>query len=166
MYDLLERDAELDTLIGLLDASRAGTGRVAAVEGPAGIGKSSLLDACAAAARERGTVVLRVRGDDVVMESSFAAVRELLWPQVQTRAGTAFEGAARLAAPVFDVEAGARTDRDRVSTVLHGLYWLVSDAARETPIALLVDDAQWLDPASSRFLLYLARRIDSLPCCW
>ena len=47
--------------------------------------------------------------------------------------------------------------------MLHGLYWLVSDAARETPIALLVDDAQWLDPASSRFLLYLARRIDSLP---
>ena len=30
-------------------------------------------------------------------------------------------------------------------------------------MALLVDDAQWLDPASSRFLLYLARRIDSLP---
>ena len=162
-YDLLERDAELDTLIGLLDASRTGTGRVAVIEGPAGIGKSSLLDACAAAAREQGAVVLRVRGDDVVMESSFAAVRELLWPQVQTRPATAFDGAARLAAPVFDVAAGAGADRDRVSTVLHGLYWLVSDAARETPMALLVDDAQWLDPASSRFLLYLARRIDSLP---
>ncbi|HUA43635.1 MAG TPA: AAA family ATPase [Solirubrobacteraceae bacterium] len=162
-YDLLERAGELETLNGLLDACRTGAGRVAVVEGPAGIGKSSLLDACAAGARERGIVVLRVRGDDMVMESSFAAVRELLWPQVQARAGMAFDGAARLAAPVFDVEAGARTDRDRVSTVLHGLYWLVSDAARETPLVLLVDDAQWLDPASSRFLLYLARRIDSLP---
>ena len=31
------------------------------------------------------------------------------------------------------------------------------------PLALLVDDAHWLDPASARFLLYLARRIESLP---
>ena len=44
--------------------------------------------------------------------------------------------------------AGAGADRDRVSTVHHGLYWLVSDAARETPMALLVDDAQWLDPGN------------------
>ena len=160
-HELLERGPELDELISLLDGARAGTGRVALVEGPAGIGKSSLLDALAAYARERGMTVLRVLGDDVVMESSFAAVRELFWPQVRARA-TAFEGAARLAAPVFDVEAGARTDRDRVSAVLHGLYWLVADLAGETPVALLVDDAQWLDAASSRFLLYLARRIDSV----
>jgi DNA-binding CsgD family transcriptional regulator len=159
---LLEREAELDELIRVLDASRAGRGRVALVEGPAGIGKSSLLDACAARARERGMAVLRVLGDDVVMESSFAAVRELLWPELRARA-TAFEGAARLAAPVFDAEAGAQTDRDRVSAVLHGLYWLVADLAAEAPMVLLVDDAQWLDAASSRFLLYLARRIDSLP---
>ena len=159
---LLEREAELDELVRVLDASRAGRGRVALVEGPAGIGKSSLLDACAVRARERGMAVLRVLGDDVVMESSFAAVRELLWPELRARA-TAFEGAARLAAPVFDAEAGARSDRDRVSAVLHGLYWLVADLAAEAPMVLLVDDAQWLDAASSRFLLYLARRIDSLP---
>jgi DNA-binding CsgD family transcriptional regulator len=160
--ELLERETELDELIRLMDASGAGRGRVALVEGPAGIGKSSLLDACAARARERGMAVLRVLGDDVVMESSFAAVRELLWPKVGGRV-TGFEGAARLAAPVFDAEAGGRTDRDRVSAVLHGLYWLVADLAAEAPMALLVDDAQWLDAASSRFLLYLARRIDSLP---
>jgi DNA-binding CsgD family transcriptional regulator len=160
--ELLERDAELDALARLLDASRAGTGRVALVEGPAGIGKSSLLDACAARAREEGIAVLRALGDDVVMESSFAAVRELLWPEVRGRAAV-FDGAAGLAAPVFDVQSGAPMDRDRVSAVLHGLYWLVADLARETPAALLVDDAQWVDAASSRFLLYLARRIESLP---
>lgn len=40
---LLERDAELDTLSSLMGTVRAGSGCVAAVEGPAGIGKSSLL---------------------------------------------------------------------------------------------------------------------------
>ena len=162
-YELLERETELAALIGSLDACRAGAGRMVLVEGPAGIGKSSLLDACAACARERGVVVLRGRGDDVVMESSFAAVRELLWTQVRGLAAPAFDGAARLAAPVFDVEDDVGTDRDRVSAVLHGLYWIVADLARQTPTALLIDDAQWLDAASSRFLLYLARRIESLP---
>jgi len=41
---LLERDAELARLGGLLDQARAGRGQVAAIEGPAGIGKTRLLD--------------------------------------------------------------------------------------------------------------------------
>ena len=73
---LLERGAEIDALSELLDRVGEGRGSVVLVEGPAGIGKSSLLDACAWAARERGMTALLVRGDELVMESSFAAVRE------------------------------------------------------------------------------------------
>ena len=47
--------------------------------------------------------------------------------------------------------------------VLHGLYWLIADRTDRGPLALLVDDAHWLDQASARFLVYLARRIESLP---
>jgi predicted ATPase len=42
---LLEREAELERLSALLAAAQAGRGAVAAVEGPAGIGKTSLLEA-------------------------------------------------------------------------------------------------------------------------
>ena len=45
---------------------------------------------------------------------------------------------------------------------LHGLRWLVEAAADRRPLALLVDDAQWVD-ASSLLLAYLARRIEALP---
>ena len=107
-------------------------------------------------------VALRVRGDELVMESSFAAVRELLWAEVDARPEL-FDGAAGLAASVFERGGSERVDRDRVAAVLHGLYWLVADLAERGPIALLVDDAHWLDAASARFLAYLARRIDSLP---
>ena len=97
------------------------------------------------------------------MESSFAAVRELLWGEVRASGRGIWDGAALLAAPVFDDSGAEHPERDRVASVLHGLYWLVSGLAERAPIALLMDDAQWLDAASARFLLYLARRVESLP---
>jgi DNA-binding CsgD family transcriptional regulator len=163
---LLERGAELAGVNALLDRARAGRGALALVEGPPGIGKSALLDACAARASELGMHSLRARGDDVSMESSFAAVRELLWT-VGGQGADVFRGSARLAAPVFeageDAGDGAADEADRAAAVLHGLYWLVSDLTDRGPVALLVDDAHWLDQASARFLVYLARRIESLP---
>ena len=104
---LLERAGELAALSGLLNRAVSGEGRLALVEGAAGIGKTSLLEACGEAAQERGITVLRVRGDELVMESSFAAVRELFSREAEGDLSS-LQGAARLAAPVFDTEAGRR----------------------------------------------------------
>jgi DNA-binding CsgD family transcriptional regulator len=157
---LLERGAELAGLDGLLAAACAGRGALIVIEGPPGIGKSALLGACAERAAALGMQCLRARGDDVSMESSFAAMRELLAPAAGP---DAFRGSAGLAAPVFRGEADAAPEADRAAAVLHGLYWLIADHCDRGPVALLVDDAHWLDPASVRFLLYLARRLESLP---
>ena len=159
---LLERSGELAALSSALDAARLGDGRLVVIEGAAGIGKTCLLTACRQRAEELDLVALRVRGDELVMESPFAAVRELLWAEVDARPEL-LDGAAGLAASVFERGSSERVDRDRAAAVLHGLYWLVADLADRGPIALLVDDAHWLDAASARFLAYLARRIDSLP---
>jgi DNA-binding SARP family transcriptional activator/DNA-binding CsgD family transcriptional regulator len=158
---LLERDPEVTTLRDLVTRARAGAGSVAMVEGTAGIGKTSLLDASAGRAAELGMVVLRVQGDPLVVGSSFAAVRELLWKEAG-RSG-ALNGAARLAAPVFEPDVWGEPNRDRAGAVLHGLYWLVAGLAERQPVLLVVDDAHWLDLASARFVAYLARRIESLP---
>jgi hypothetical protein len=171
---LLERDAELVALRGVIDHALAGSGSLLVVDGPAGAGKSSLLRAATALGRAAGMVVLGALGDELVMESPFAGVRELLWPAVRDLAAAApdggrglralgLEGAARLAAPVFEDTTREEGARDRVGAVLHGLYWLVSELAERRPLMLLVDDAQWLDAASARFVAYLARRIESLP---
>ena len=157
---LLERGAELAGLDGLLATACDGSGALVLIEGPPGIGKSALLRACAERAEELGMGSLHARGDDVSMESSFAAMRELLTPAVGP---DAFSGSAGLAAPVFVGEADVAPEADRAVAVLHGLYWLIADLCDQGPVALLVDDAHWLDQASARFLLYLARRIDSLP---
>ncbi|HTU96271.1 MAG TPA: AAA family ATPase, partial [Solirubrobacteraceae bacterium] len=157
---LLERGAELAGLDGLLAAACDGRGALVVIEGPPGIGKSALLRACGDRGAALGMECLRARGDDVSMESPFAAMRELLAPAAGP---DAFRGSAQLAAPVFRGEVDAAPEVDRAAAVLHGLYWLVADRCDRGPVVMLVDDAHWLDPASVRFLLYLARRLDSLP---
>jgi DNA-binding CsgD family transcriptional regulator len=161
--ELLERQSELDALSELLDLALAGHGSVALIHGPAGIGKSRVLDAFAAEASVRGVGVLRARGDELVMDSSFATVRELFWPALGDAGDAVFGGAARLAAPVFGRESESGDTPEPVGAVLHGLYWLTAGLAERGPLALVVDDAHLLDQASARFLVYLARRIDSLP---
>lgn len=160
--DLLERAGELGVMNALLDAVQRGEGALVVVEGSAGVGKTRLLAACGERAAERGMAVLRVRGDELVMQSSFAAVRELVWAEVEA-GPEVLDGAARLAGSVFDRDIPERVDRDHAAAVLHGLYWLVASLADRGPLVLLIDDAHWLDAASTRFLIYLARRVDTLP---
>jgi len=159
---LLEREPELKRLRDHLALARAGDGRFVLVEGPPGIGKTTLLAAWAHEAADAGLTVLSARGDEVTRESSFAAVRELLWSARPRGVPDAGEAAA-LAAPVFGDDARATLASDRVATVLHGLYWLTANLVERGPVLAVVDDLHWLDVASLRFLAYLARRLDGLP---
>jgi len=159
---LLERTEELAQIDQLVEAAHGGTGGLLLISGPAGIGKTSLLAACAEGASSRAMATFSVRGDELAMESSFSAVRELFARVHREGDSRLLDGAARLAAPVFAPTAGERVEPDRVAGVLHGLYWLVANLADRGPLALVVDDAQWLDVASTRFLLYLARRVESV----
>ena len=53
--------------------------------------------------------------------------------------------------------------RDVAFATLHGLYWLVVNLTERGPLVLAVDDAQWADEPSLRFLLHLAHRLAGLP---
>jgi hypothetical protein len=73
-----------------------------------------------------------------------------------------FAGAAESALPVLGF---GRTSPgvDALSPALHGLYWLTANLSERSPLALVVDDAQWADPALMRFLYYLAGRVTDVP---
>ncbi len=69
-----------------------------------------------------------------------------------------------LAEPVFSASASAPpAGTGTTQSVLHGLYWLVANLAERAPLLLAIDDVQWADEPSLRFLLYLARRLDGVP---
>ena len=52
---------------------------------------------------------------------------------------------------------------EAVFGILHALYWLVVRLGERRPTVLVVDDAQWADAPSLRFLAHLQPRISELP---
>jgi DNA-binding CsgD family transcriptional regulator/Flp pilus assembly protein TadD len=161
---LVERELELETVKRLLAGALAGSGGAVVFEGPAGIGKSSLLAATRTAAAELR--VLSARGGELERELPFGIVRQLLEPVVAASEAEDREallaGAAALAKPVLfalDPEAGAEPS----FSSLHGLYWLAVNLADPQPLLIAVDDAHWADVASLRWLIYLARRLAGVP---
>jgi predicted ATPase len=162
---LAEREHELERLGRLLAQAREGSGGAVVFEGPAGIGKSSLL-AAARAAAEPAMRVLAARGGELERELPFGVVRQLLEPVVAGSSAAERElllaGAAALARPVlFSTDPGAGAEPS--FSALHGLYWLTVNLADSRPLLVAVDDAHWADTASLRWLLYLARRLVGVP---
>jgi hypothetical protein len=66
-------------------------------------------------------------------------------------------GAASLAAPLFAAQAPLFEPRgdESIYPLLHGLYWLSANVARDQPLALLVDDVHWADGPSLAFFGFL-----------
>jgi DNA-binding CsgD family transcriptional regulator/tetratricopeptide (TPR) repeat protein len=165
--DLLERRAELDLLRRGVQAAAGGRGRLMVFNGPGGIGKSCLLRAARELAEEEGLSVLHARCSQLEHSFTFGATRQLLDPVLRAadddRRARLFEGAASLAAPLFDPAEVVADSPDALFTRLHGLYWLIANLAEEAPLAVVVDDLHWSDEASILLLAFLARRLGDLP---
>jgi AAA ATPase domain len=161
---LVERDRELAALDALLDR-----GGALVIEGGAGIGKTALAVAAAAAARQRGWRVLRSCGSELESGFAFGVVRQLLERMLAEAspeqravllAGPAHSVAGLLAGPPGP--AGEFAAQDASFAIRHGLYWLIVHLAAGQPVLIIVDDAHWADEPSLRWLAYLATRLDGL----
>lgn len=164
---LLERDDELAVLRDAFEAAAGGSGRLVAIEGQAGLGKSSVLAAAAEMAREAGADLLRARGGELEREFPFGVALQLFEPRLaQARAGerdALLDGAAALARPLFDPSEVGGGEPDVLFSRVHGLYWLTSNLAEAGPLVIAIDDVHWSDSPSLRFLLYLAHRLEDSP---
>lgn len=163
---LLERDEELASLDALIDEAAAGQARVALIEGPAGIGKTRLVAEARERATARGFRVLAAQGGELEREFSFGVVRQLFEPELVRDEPRALAGAAGPARAVFEPAAGREATEpvaDPSFASLHGLYWVTLNLSEDGPLLLAIDDLQWCDPPSLRFLAYLRRRLEGLP---
>ncbi|TMC06038.1 MAG: ATP-binding protein, partial [Chloroflexi bacterium] len=146
-----QEQQRMDLLLG-----GAGLGRSGAlvVRGDVGTGKSALLDY--AVGRASGMRVLRGLGERAESAMSFAALQQLLQPALPL----AQELPERLRAPLTAaLEGGGPDDRSDDFLVSTAVLALLTRAARERPLLCVVDDAQWLDPASAGALSFVARRL-------
>lgn len=159
---LWEREGDLTTMRDALGAALDGHGRVVAVEGQAGIGKSRLLEVAMDCARDRGLSVHAARAGEFERLDAFGLVRQLL--DERTLETVDLTGPAALAGPALLRSATPTAlASDALFAVLHGLQWIVEDLAARSPRLLVADDVHWADGPSLAFIDHLARRIDDLP---
>ncbi len=147
------RTSEREVLDGLLARVRGGESEVLVIRGEAGIGKTALLRY--AARQASGFRVAELTGVEAEMELPFAGIHQLC--------ATMLDRLDALPAPqrgalsvALGLAAGEVPDRFLVGLAVLSLLAAV---AEERPLLCLVEDAQWLDAASSQILGLVARRV-------
>ncbi len=150
---LFGRELELERVERVLTTAKAGGSAVLVLRGEPGIGKTALLKA--AIAQAAGMRVLRTRGLEGEAELPFAGLADLTAPVIDLRERLPAAQAAALAG-ALELEPAAPQARLAIGAALLGLLSL---AAEQEPVLVVVDDLQWLDEPSLEALRFAARRL-------
>jgi hypothetical protein len=148
------RSSELAHADRLVEAARAGTAGVLAIEGEAGIGKTTVLRATAA--RADGFMRLWAHGVESEAALGHASLLELLMPVRDRLAEVPAAQAQALGAALGWGPTAAPGDPYLVAA---GTLSMLAAVADEMPLLVLVDDLQWIDTESAAALLFAARRM-------
>jgi DNA-binding CsgD family transcriptional regulator len=154
---LYGRDAERGELGALLDGVRASRSGVLVLRGEPGVGKSALLEDLVARAPDMQ--VVGATGVESESEFAYAGLHQLLWPlldkvgEIPQPQAAALKGALGLDKP-------AGEDRFLIGAAALSL---LAVAAEVSPLLCLIDDAHWLDEASTDALTFAARRLHAEP---
>lgn len=154
--ELFGRRAETAALERLLARAADGAGAALVLWGEPGIGKTALVDHVVDAAS--GVTVLRTRGTRMETGLAFGALHALLWPVLDRLDALPDPQAAALRGAIG-------ISRDPANRFLIGaaVVSLLSGLARDRPVLVVVDDAQWVDEATAHCLGFLARRVRTEP---
>src|SRR5882757_3503640 len=149
----LGRSGERDVLDRLLETARGGQSAVLLIRGEAGIGKTALVRY--AARQAAGFQVAEIAGVEAETELPFAGLHRLCAPMLAQLEALPDpqQDALRIS---FGLSAGDAPDRFLVALAALSLF---AEVAEERPLLCLVDDAQWLDVATSQVLGFIARRL-------
>ena len=154
---LLCREAEVALLHAAID-NLPQRGSAVVIRGDPGIGKTSLLDAAEHRARRRGMRVLKATGVQSEADLAFSGLHQLLAPIMADRPRPRHAGDALDAA--FGLVDAAVADQYLVG---QATLDLLADTAGRTPLLVICEDAQWLDPPTLVAVSFVSRRIGSEP---
>jgi DNA-binding SARP family transcriptional activator/tetratricopeptide (TPR) repeat protein len=180
---LVGRDAAVSELMETYAQVGAG-GRLLAVTGEAGIGKTRLAEEVAARVAEVGATVLAVRCQPGDQSLAYAPVAEALRdaaarPDAQARLESVAAHwraeAGRLVPAIGPADgvtpAEPLTSPGAQARFVEGVWQVLGAAlAGDVPGLLIVDDLQWADDATLQLLTYVITRLRgrhlALLCCW
>ena len=150
---LIGRDAEVGALTQMIGRAER-EGQCLVVLGDPGIGKTALLGAAREIARAEGFRVLTAVGVQSEAELPFAGLHQVL--RSLLRLAVALPYARRQALlTAFGLVEGERPD---IFGVALAAVDLLGVAAAERPVAILIDDVQWLDEQSQDALTFIVHR--------
>ncbi|MER7929835.1 ATP-binding protein, partial [Streptomyces sp. NPDC096057] len=150
---IVGRESEQEVLSGLV-ADPAG--RVLVLRGDTGVGKSALLDHVADLATDRKHRVIRAAGVEAESELPFAGLHQFLYPLL-----TYIDRLDDRHRTVFDVVfgRGGQSAPPSVMTLGIAVLDLLSLAASQKPLLLVLDDGQWFDASSTEVCGFVGRRL-------
>ena len=152
---LIGRESECARLDELLDRARMGRSGALVIRGEAGIGKTALLDYTATRAKDM--TVVRAVGVESEAQLEFSGLLEVCWP---LRDGLDELSGHQAGVLRSALGIGPAEEQDRFSVGAATLS-LLAAAAEAKPLCVVVDDAQWLDPASQEAMAFAAKRLQA-----
>ncbi|GAA1225250.1 LuxR family transcriptional regulator [Kitasatospora nipponensis] len=149
---LVGRESERSVLSSFLAAPQ---GQALVLKGETGVGKSALLEQLAQQATGAGFRLVRAVGVEAESDLPFAGLHQLLFPLLPH--AVQLDSMRRAA---FDVVFG-RSGEKAPSVMALGIAVLdlVMVAASYGRLLLMLDDGQWLDPASAEVCGFVGRRL-------
>jgi tetratricopeptide (TPR) repeat protein/transcriptional regulator with XRE-family HTH domain len=163
---LIGRETELSAILAAIEAVVQGSGRLLAVAGEPGVGKTRISQEATLACRDRGFIVATGRCYEPHQSVPYYPLLEALtllygaapdpvraqvptrWPQLMRLLPEQQSGAL----PATD--ASPQEEQQRLFWAVTGFLQAISEVA---PVALLLDDLHWADDASLDLLQHLAR---------
>lgn len=144
-----------------LGAALTEGGPVFLLLGEPGIGKSALLEAFRTRAQRDGCVVLAARAFETETARPYGPWIDALRGVAAGSVPESLRPDLSLLVPELDVPGPDRPERHRLFESVAELLSLLG--RREHPVVLVLDDVQWLDPASAALLHYVARALRDRP---
>jgi DNA-binding SARP family transcriptional activator len=173
---IVGRRHELSVLASALDEALDGRGRVFLIAGEAGIGKSRLLDELAQNARERGARVLWGRcweaGGAPAYWPWVQSLRTYIWERDRDRLQNELGAHGAVLATILPELRDLFPDLPNAPTLeseaarfqlFEALGSFLVEAARATPLVLVLDDLHAADEPSLLLLQFVAGQVPSAP---
>ncbi len=176
---LVGRQSEMTKLVACLDKLDTGSSQILIIEGEAGIGKSKLLESFTELIQERGISLLVGMGRSIEQETPYRAWQDVFrayfelnnfeqaehQKQIQTQVAEItpdfLEAIALLNAVLPLNFGGAKSpEPEHLSTFLLAL---LKAKTNETPVAIILEDAHWLDSSSWELVLQVAQSLTTVP---
>jgi DNA-binding CsgD family transcriptional regulator/tetratricopeptide (TPR) repeat protein len=151
---LVGREQELAVVAEFLDSD----GAALAIEGEAGIGKTTLWRRALADAAGRDFRILACSASPAETQLAFTAVRDLLDAPFTEVAGE-LPPPQRRALEVALVRAEPDEDRGASGATAVAFVSALRELVAARPVVIAIDDVQWLDGASAFLLEFAARRL-------